>query len=195
VLEEILGSRTKIRILRLLYAHPDREFSTRELARTVGQSLGSVYPSLEQLLATRAILTRRVGRSRTIRANRTHPLSESLAALFQAETASLADVGRAFANALPRQGTEAAILFGSVARGEAAARSDVDVLVVVDDPTRVEAVQEVAASMLDRYDVNVSPLVLTSKEVARRLATFDPLLTTISAEGRRLRGKATWLGR
>lgn len=195
MIEEILGSRTKVRILRLLFAHPVREFTTRELARAVGQSLGSVHPSLAQLLATRVILTRRVGRSRTVRLNRTHPLSERVAALFRAETSSLADLGRAFAHALPKPGIEAVVLFGSVARGEATARSDVDVLVVVDRPARAAAVRDTAATMLDRHDVNISPLVLTSKEVMRRLGAFDPLLETIAAEGRRLRGRATWLGR
>ncbi len=190
-----MGSRTKVRILRLLFAHPDREFTTWEIARAVGQSLGSVHPSLAQLMATHVILTRRVGRSRTVRFNRTHPLSEHLAGLFRAETSSLADIGRAFANALPKQGIEAVVLFGSVARGEATARSDVDVLVVVDGPARAAAVRDTAAAMLDRHDVNLSPLVLSSAEVARRLAAFDPLLETIAAEGRRLRGRATWLGR
>ena len=87
------------------------------------------------------------------------------------------------------------MLFGSVARGLPSARSDVDVLVVVDERRRVGAVRAVAESMLDRFDANVSPLVLTKGEVARRFAAFDPLLETIAAEGKLLRGKARWLGR
>ncbi len=55
--EDILGSRTKVRILRVLCASPKREFSTRELALAVGQSLGSVHPALGQLLGTRVVLS------------------------------------------------------------------------------------------------------------------------------------------
>ncbi len=195
VFEDILGSRTKVRILRVLCAHPEREFSTRELAGAVGQSLGSVHPALGQLQDTRVVLTRRIGRSRVARINRAHPLYETLAFLFREETSALAVVAREFANALPHRGIEAAVLFGSVARGEPRARSDIDVLVVVDDPRRSAAVGQVASSMLDRFDANVSPLVLTRDEVARRLGAFDPLLQTIASEGRLLRGRAKWLGR
>ena len=90
---------------------------------------------------------------------------------------------------------KAVVLFGSAARGEASSRSDVDVLVVVDNPRLAARVQQVAASMLDRFDAAVSPLVLTEREVERRLAAFDPLLETIAAEGKLLRGRAPWLGR
>lgn len=190
-----MGSKTKVRILRLLCARPEREFTTREVALTIGQSLGTVHPSLGQLLGTRIILTRRVGRSRVVRINRAHPLYTILASLFRKEGSALTDIARAFADALPAGGIEAAILYGSVARGQPGERSDVDVLVILDDRRKASAVRRIAASMLDRFDINVSPMILTSGEVVRRLAAFDPLLQTIAAEGRLLRGRATWLGR
>ena len=195
MLEELVGSRTKVRILRVLCAHPRREFTLRELSRAVSQSLGSTVPALESLLGTRIVITRRVGRSRTVRLNETHPLAGTLRRLFRDETTALVRVAHSFANALPPAGLKAVVLFGSAARGESSARSDVDVLVVVDEPRRTAAVQRAAASMLDRFDAAVSPLVLVEGEVDRRLATFDPLLETIAAEGRLLRGRATWLGR
>ncbi len=193
--EDLLGSKTKVRILRLLCAHPGREFSLREVSLAVGQSLGSVHPALRQLLAVRIVVTRRVGRSRTVRINPTHPLHGALVALFRQEGSALVRVARAFAEALPRQGIEAVVLFGSVARGLPSVRSDVDILVVVDVRRRAAAVRTVADSMLDRFDANVSSLVLTKGEVARRIAAFDPLLATIAAEGKLLRGRARWLGR
>ncbi len=192
--EDVLGSKTKVRILRLLCAHPGREFSLREVSSAVAQSLGSVYPALQQLIAARVVLTRRVGRSRTVRINPAHPLYGPLATLFRQEGTAFVRVAREFAEALPQRGIEAVVLFGSVARGVPSARSDVDVLVVVDDPRRAQAVRTVAESMLDRFDANVSPLVFTTGEVVRRHAAFDPLLETIAAEGKLLRGRAKWLG-
>lgn len=195
MLEEILGSRTKVRILRLLVGQPEREFTTRQLALAARQSLGAVHPALGQLVASRIVLIRRVGRSRVVRINRGHPLHGALAALFRGESSALLLVAREFADALPGEGLAAVVLFGSVARGEPGPRSDVDVLVVVDDPRRAPTARRVASSMLDRYDANVSPLVLSSVEVARRLSRFDPLLGTIASEGKLLRGRAEWLGR
>jgi predicted nucleotidyltransferase len=195
VLEEILGSWTKVKVLRLLLREPVREFSIQDVAQALGLSLGSVHPAVQQLLGARFVLTRRVGRSRSYRANAGHPLFHPLRSLFEAEVERLAAVAGEFADALPPRGVEAVVLFGSAARGRPAARSDVDVLVVARDPSAGSAVRRVAASMLERHDVNVSPLVLGKDEVAARLRAFDPLLLTIAQEGRLLRGRARWLAR
>ncbi len=167
----------------------------RELSETVGQSMGSTVPALSGLLDARIVVTRRVGRSRTVRLNGSHPLAGPLGRLFRDETRALAGVAQAFADALPSAGVRAAVLFGSAARGEASARSDVDVLVVVDRPRRSAGIRAVAAGLLDRFDAAVSPLILTEAEVDRRLGAFDPLLVTIAEEGRLLRGRAAWLAR
>lgn len=190
-----MGSRAKVRILRALCAHPRRAYTLRDLSRTLGLSLGTTVPAIEDLLGSRVVTTQRVGRSRTVRLNERHPLAGALKALFREEADALVRAARSFADALPSQGLKAAVLFGSAARGEASARSDVDVLVVVDEPRRAEAILREAGSMLDRLDAAVSPLVLTEREVDRRIAAFDPLLETIAAEGKLLRGRAPWLGR
>lgn len=194
MLEEILGSPTKIRILRVLWVSPHRERTIRELARALGLSVGTVHPAVGQLAGTHVIRTRRTGRAVVVSANPAHVLYSALASLFRAEATAFVPVAEAFAESLPSQGLSGVVLYGSVARGEAGPRSDVDVLVVVDDLRRAAAIRTAAAAMTDRVDANVVPLVLTRAEVDRRLRAFDPLLLTIAAEGRRLRGRVSWLG-
>ena len=193
--EGILGSRTKVKVLRLLLRDPEREFTVQDLAQSLGLSLGSVHPAVQQLLDTRLVLARRVGRSRGLRANARHPLFRPLKALFGAESERLVAVAKEFANALPSRGVEAVVLFGSLARGRPAVRSDVDVLVVADGKAMEGAARRVAASLLERHDVDVSPLVLPRAEIGARLRAFDPLLLTIAQEGKLLRGRAPWLAR
>lgn len=195
MLEEILGSAAKVRILRVLYAGHRRERTIRDLARALDLSVGTVHPAVGQLAAARVILTRRVGRSVAVQANPTHVLSPALSTLFRAEAAAFVPVAEAFAESLPAKGLSGVVLYGSVARGEAGPRSDIDVLVVLDDLRSAPAVRKAAAAVLDRFDANVVPLVLTRGEVDRRLRAFDPLLLTIAGEGRRLRGRVPWLGR
>ena len=195
MLDEIIGSRTKVRIVRFLVAEPGREFSQQDIVSSLGLSTGSIHPAINQLLAVRMVLSRRVGRSRPIRINRRHPFYSSLRALFRREATGLVAVARDFADALPKKGVDAVVLFGSVARGGASPRSDVDVLVVVDSPAAAEHVRHIADSALDRFDVNLSPLVMDASEVGRRLGAFDPLMLTIAREGQLLRGKAKWLER
>lgn len=195
MLEEILGSAAKVRILRVLYASPHRERTIRDLARALDLSVGTVHPAVGQLAAARVILTRRVGRSVAVLANSAYLLFPALSSLFRAEAAAFVPVAEAFAESLPAKGLSGVVLYGSVARGEAGLRSDVDVLVVVDDLRSAAAVRKAAVAVLDRFDANVVPLVLTRGEVDRRLRAFDPLLLTIAREGRRLRGRVPWLGR
>jgi predicted nucleotidyltransferase len=59
------------------------------------------------------------------------------------------------------------VLFGSRARGDAHEDSDIDVCVVVDGLTWQEArdVDAVTADVLERHDVLVSPLVLSSERM------------------------------
>lgn len=195
MLEEIVGSRVKVKILRLLTAAPTRDFTLQDIATSLGLSTGSIRPAVEQLLGARALVARRVGRSRAFAVNQRHVLYPALAALVREENSGLVSVSREFAKSLAAEGVEAAVLFGSVARGRPALRSDIDVLVVVDSPVRATRVEQAAAAILETHDVNLSPLVLTRADVERRLQALDPLLLTIAEEGKLLRGKAKWLGR
>lgn len=195
MLPVILGSRVKVKILRLLSVHPHREFTLSEIATTLHLSMGSVTPAVRQLLGTHVVVARRVGRSRALRINKDHFLFGALRRLFEIESSQIQVIARNYADRLPERGVRAVILFGSAARGPSGPTSDIDVLVVADDPRVAQEASEIAGSFLESHDVNVSPLVLTAGEVGHRVDAFDPLLLTIAQEGKLLRGRAPWLGR
>ena len=194
MLDAILGSKTKVRVLRLLARAPTREFALGDMTDALGLSTGSVHPAVRQLVEIRMLAVRRVGRSRAFRLNERHVLYAALLSLFGTEGRGLVPVAQEFAKSLPARGTRAVVLFGSAARGVPTPLSDIDVLVVADRSLE-PAVRKAAESILDRYDVNVSPLVLPKEEVDRRLRAFDPLLLTVAQEGKTLRGRAAWLAR
>ena len=192
MLDAILGSKTKVRVLRLLVRTPTREFALGDMTDALGLSTGSVHPAVRQLVEIRMLVARRVGRSRAFRLNERHVLYAALLSLFGAEGRGLVPVAQEFAKSLPARGTRAVVLFGSAARGVPTPQSDIDVLVVAERSLE-PAVRKAAESILDRYDVNVSPLVLPKEEVDRRLRAFDPLLLTVAQEGKTLRGRVAWL--
>lgn len=80
---------------------------------------------------------------------------------------------------------ERVILFGSHARGEATAESDVDLLVVLEtDEEPAEACVRVRrAARQARRGVPLDVLVYTPDELDARLAAGDPLLRHILREG------------
>ncbi|MGU7779176.1 nucleotidyltransferase domain-containing protein [Burkholderia sp. PU8-34] len=116
------------RVLGLLLLRPDQALHVREIARLTGTTPGTLHKELSKL-AEAGILSRdRQGNQVVYRANRSCPIYEELAAIMR-KTSGLADV---LAEALLpcAEQISAAFVFGSVARGQETADSDVDVMVI-----------------------------------------------------------------
>lgn len=81
-------------------------------------------------------------------------------------------------------GAKKIVLFGSLARGEVARSSDIDLIVVLDAPGRFMDRLTAVYRALD-VDVGVDALVYTSKELAELTAT-RPFIQRALREGRLL---------
>jgi predicted nucleotidyltransferase len=77
------------------------------------------------------------------------------------------------------------VLFGSQARGEATEDSNVDILVVIDDPTSRDAheIDGVVGDILTRTDVLLSPLLLSVARFEELRARERRLVAKIDREG------------
>jgi len=84
-----------------------------------------------------------------------------------------------------RMHAERVVVYGSVARGEATVDSDIDLLIVA--PGAENQYRRLARAHEAIRDLGVglplSPLVMTSEEVDRRLSRGDPFVRDILAEG------------
>ena len=80
---------------------------------------------------------------------------------------------------------ERVVVYGSVARGEANAHSDVDVLVLApggeNQYWRMARAHEAVRDL--SIGLPLSPLVMTAEEVEHRLSRGDPFVRDILAEG------------
>lgn len=111
------------------------------------------------------------------RANRECPVFEELAGLFRKTSGVVGVLAEALQALTP--GPTLALIFGSVARGDENARSDVDLLVVGDcsfaDAVRtLHPVQEVI-----RREIN--PVVYTAAELAGRIKNGESFVANIPA--------------
>src|SRR5262245_52847866 len=59
MLEHLFGSKTRVKILKLLFRQPDRPFFVRELSREIGVQINAVRRELE-LLSTLGIIAEKV---------------------------------------------------------------------------------------------------------------------------------------
>jgi len=175
MLSETLFSKSRRTVLGLLYGHPDQEFYLRQIVRAAGGGHGAVQRELKQL--SDAGIVRRVVRGSQVyfQANTECPIFPELKAVI-IKTAGVADVLRtAFAPLGDR--IRVAFLYGSMARTQPNAASDVDVLVVGDVEFReiVAALAE-AQSQLGR---EVNPTVYGADEFRAKIAARHHFLRSV----------------
>ncbi len=170
-----LFARNRRAVLALLYGHPDEEFYLRQVIRTSGGGVGGVQRELDRL--TRAGILRRTVRGKQVffQANPDCPVFEEIKGLVT-KTAGAADVLRSALAPLADR-IRIAFIFGSVARGQQRAQSDVDLLVVGE-----VAFGEVVAALADaqaRLRREVNPTVYPPKEFSRKLSEGHHFLRTV----------------
>ena len=176
----VLFGGTRRRVLGLLLGHADEAYYLRQIARLTGAGLGAAQRELKQLTAA-GLLQRTVqGRQVYFQANRDAPVFPELQSIF-AKTAGLADVLREALAPLANRGL-VAFIFGSAARGELRAGSDIDLLIVgeVDFATIVGAL----AQAQERLGRDVNPSVYPPAEFRDKLARKHHFLTSVLHEPR-----------
>src|SRR3990167_3966466 len=123
---EVFGSVVRFRALRALFAEPGRGFGQRELAAEAGIDPGGVAKLLKRWVAA-GLVTRRQQDGLPRYSASADPAWAPLVALMQQDSV-LVNTLRDALTSVP--GVAVALVFGSVARGEASADSDVDVFVL-----------------------------------------------------------------
>jgi len=105
--------------------------------------------------------------------NEKHPLVRPLRALYEAERRALAAQRETLCKTLRQAGgVERAVVFGSAARGDEHARSDLDLLVVAKNRAALrhleERLNELRFDFWDKTGTRLSPLLYTAAEFRRK---------------------------
>jgi len=197
MLEDILASKSKISILRLLIGNSKRGYSFQDISKLTGISYGTVHPALTSLIKTRIIITEKVGRSLVYRANTRHPLFEIIEQLFENEKNSFILISRKMVNKLNKSGIKTILLFGSAARGEGSLKSDIDILIFHFKPRKMieNNINEAIRGVSKEYDVVITPTYLEVNEAKERKRNFDRFILSAQEEGKILYGDLGWLER
>jgi len=192
VLDEVLGQRSKVALLRFL-ARARGEHSGRDLARHLGLDHKTCHAALRSLAEQGIVDSRRLGTAVIYALRDAHPIvRDILAPAFATEAALLERFVRE-AREISRAPAESVILFGSAARKEEEARSDVDILFVTRDAdskarTR-EALDAAAAGLAARYGSVPQFIVEDRPTFRRKVARGNPLYGEILRTGRVILGK------
>lgn len=125
-----LFTKTQQRVLGLLYGKPDKRFYTNEIVRWAAMGRGTVTRELEKLAGAGLVVVTKEGNQQYHQANPDNPIFDELISITR-KTFGVADVIGEALKSIDEQ-VILAFIYGSVARGEATAKSDIDLLVISD---------------------------------------------------------------
>jgi predicted nucleotidyltransferase len=172
-LQDLLSSRVKAEIFRLLFGVADGELHIREIGRRAGLADATVRQELQRLGRLGLVTLRRSGDRVYCRAHREHPLYPEIHHLVL-KTSGLVDVLK---ESLRDERIRLAIVFGSVAAGTTTAFSDVDLMIVGDIGLR--AVTRLLSGVNAVVGRELNPVVLSRDEFVRRREASDHLVTSV----------------
>jgi predicted nucleotidyltransferase len=153
--EQVFRYKAMEDILELLVRNPHREFAVTELRDLTGNGQKTTSRGIDLLDALGVVTVRRQGRQRLVGIDHTHvripqdPLFRIPQEEFRAPIREFVDWAREEIDHLA-----GVVVFGSVARGTADRRSDIDLWVLIEDDDGVvdarRTVQEIVADLEDR---------------------------------------------
>lgn len=170
---DIVSSRVKAEILRLLFGLGQSELHLRELARQSGLSLGTVQQELRRLTRVGLVNARKDGNRVYYRANPQHPVHGDLRSLVL-KTNGLVGV---LHQALEEKQVFLAFVFGSIARGDTRAESDVDLMII--GSVGLRRVTQLLSGVPERLGREINPHILTPAEFKERQRRSDHFLTAV----------------
>lgn len=172
-LADALFSKTKQRVLGLLFGQPDRAFGTVELIKLAESGSGAVQRELLSLAESGLI---QIDDRKRYRANHDSPIFEELKGIVD-KTSGVAQLLRAALAPIASK-LRLAVLFGSIAKRADTASSDIDVLVVSNELTLEDlfAALESAENHLGR---RVNPTLYSVEEFRKRRRAEHPFLSKV----------------
>lgn len=178
-LADALFTGTQQRVLALLFGQPGRSFYATELIGLAGAGSGAVQRELARLAQSGLVTVRALGNQRHYQANPDSPLFEELYNIVQ-KTVGLAEPLREALAPLAKR-FHAAFVYGSVAKRQDSAASDIDLMIISDKLVYADVfrVLEPVNVLLGR---TVNPTILTRKELAKRIAADNAFVTRVLAQ-------------
>lgn len=176
-----LFSRVQLKVLGLLFGQPERTFQSAEIIRLADSGTGAVHRQLRRLADAGWVTVTPIGNQKHYQANHDCPAFEDLRGLI-VKTVGLVEPIRKALEPLSDRIT-AAFIYGSMAKGEAHAESDIDLLIVSATLglADVYPVLQQAESTLGR---TINPNIMTGIEWKQRRQVLDSFAARIALQPR-----------
>jgi len=178
-LADALFSTVQQRVLAYLFGQPERSFFATELIKLAGGGSGAVQRELARLEDSGLVSVSRLGTQKHYQANPKSPIFSELCAIAK-KTVGLAEPLRTALKPLAKR-ISAAFVYGSVAKKQDTATSDIDLMVISASLTYADlfAALEEASERLGR---KVNPTLYSPQELAKRAKQGNAFVTRVLAQ-------------
>ncbi len=169
-----LRSTTRRRLLAYYFTNPSARLHVRYLAKHLHVDASNLSKELARLEREGLFRSEVSGRQKYFQLNREYPLFNEVRSIVAKTVGAVPALTDSLRN---MEGIQEAYLYGSFARNQQDAASDIDVL-VVGEP-KPEVLAEAARKLERRLGREINYTVLTPKELRLRRARKDPFLDNI----------------
>jgi len=180
-LAEALFSPVQMKVLGLLFGQPERVFQSAELIRLADSGTGAVHRQLRRLEDAGWVTVSRVGNQKHYQANKACPPFDELRGLIM-KTVGLVEPLR---NALEPLSDRifVAFVYGSIAKGEAHAESDIDLMIISATVGLADVYQHLqdVETALGR---TVNPNIMTADEWKTKQEVPDSFVARVASQPR-----------
>jgi predicted nucleotidyltransferase len=173
LLAELLSSRARAEIFRLLLSGTGEELHVREIERRSGLNDSTLRQELRKLVRLDLVQSRRDSNRVYYRAKTENPLYPEIRNLVL-KTSGLAD---ALKSTLKDKRIRVAFVFGSVARGEEKAGSDVDLMVI--GQLGLRDLSRLLSGIEEKIGREVNPHVLHEEEFRKRVRAKEHFVSSV----------------
>ncbi len=172
-LAELLSSRARAEIFRLLLSGTGEELHVREIERRSGLNDSTLRQELRKLVRLELVQSRRDSNRVYYRAKTENPLYPEIRNLVL-KTSGLAD---ALKSALEDKRIRVAFVFGSIASGEEKAGSDVDLMVI--GRLGLRDLSRLLSGIEEKIGRELNPHVLREEEFRKRIRAREHFVSSI----------------
>jgi predicted nucleotidyltransferase len=174
-----LFSQVRLRVLALFFGHTSQAYQLSEAIRLAGSGRGAVQREIERLTRAGLLTVSLSGSRKVYQANRHSPIFDEVHGLILKTVGLLEPLRKSLKAFAPS--IDAAFVYGSVAKGEDTAKSDIDLMII----GREIAYSEVFAALHKAEKAIVRPInpnLMSPSEWRQKASEGNPFINKIAQQ-------------
>jgi predicted transcriptional regulator len=186
MIEQLFGSKTRVKLLQLFYMNPNRSFYVREITRKIDEQINSVRRELANLLSIGIISSDTSNNRLYYEVNQDYEYYKALSLIFGGGSVKVSKKTSKSANSLEDEirslgNVELALFTGQFTRDEA---TGIDFLLVGD--VNQSKLNKYVADLEDKEGKEIRYTVMTSEDFAYRRQVKDRFLSIVMSAKKQL---------